>query len=55
MNEASKRTVANNFFKMSCKYTQGLLSNWKICFNVFNIRNYDELLCNLSNINETVM
>ena len=31
-------------------YAQGMLSNWKICFNVFNIRTYDELLCLLKNI-----
>ena len=24
-----------------------MLSNWKICFHVFNILTYDELLCNL--------
>ena len=28
---------------------QGMLSNWKICFNVFNIQTYDELLCLLKN------
>ena len=32
--------------------TQGKLSNWKICFNVFNIRTYYEILCNLSRINK---
>ena len=30
-NEASKRSFANNLFKISCKYTQGMLSNWKLC------------------------
>ena len=54
MNEASKQIFANNLFKMSCKYTQGILSKWKICFNVINIRTYDELLSNLSKILETV-
>ena len=27
-----------------------MLSNWKICFNVFNIRTYGELLCNLAKL-----
>ena len=36
INEASKQIFANNHFKLSCKYTQGMLSNWKICFDVFN-------------------
>ena len=26
-NEASKQTFATNYFKISCKYTQGMLSN----------------------------
>ena len=55
INEASKKIFANNLFKMSCKCTEGMLSNCKICFNVINIRTYDELLCNLSKINETLM
>ena len=54
INEASKQTFANNLFKILYKYTQGMLSNWKICFNVINIRTFDELLCNLGKINETV-
>ena len=29
-----------------------MLSNWKICFNVLNIRTDDEDLCNLSKLNE---
>ena len=33
---------------------QGLLSNWKICFNVFNLVSYDEFWCNLSKINKNV-
>ena len=54
INEASKQTFANNLFKISCNDTQGMLSNGKICFNVFNIRTDDESLCNLIKINETV-
>ena len=53
-NEASKQTFANNLFKMSCKYMQSMLSNWKICLNIINIRAYDESFCNLSKINKTV-
>ena len=53
-NEALKQTFATNYFKISCKYTQGMLSNWKVCFNVCNIRIFDESLCNLGNVNETV-
>ena len=41
INEASKQTFANNLFKMSCKNTQGMLANWKICFNVTNLRTYN--------------
>ena len=55
INEASKQTFPNNLFQMSCKYTQGMLSDWKICFNVINVRTYDEFLCILGKINETVM
>ena len=29
---------------------QGMLSNWKIFFHVFNILTYDELLCTLKNL-----
>ena len=54
INEASEQTFANNLFKISCKHTQGMLSNWKICFNVTNIRTDDELFCNLGKVNETV-
>ena len=54
INEASKQIFADNLLKVSCKYRQGMLSNCRFCFNVFNIRIYDELLCNLSNIIETV-
>ena len=54
INEESKQTFANNLFKISRKYTQGVLSNWKICFNVFKVRTYDEILCNLSKTIETV-
>ena len=44
INEASKQTFANNLVKKSCKHTQDMLSNWKICLNVFNIKTYDEFL-----------
>ena len=37
INEASKLSFANNFIKISCKHTQGMLSKWKICFNNFNV------------------
>ena len=50
INEASKPTFANNFFKMSCKNTQRMFSKWKICFNVNKIQTYHELLCNLNEI-----
>ena len=36
-NKASKQTFANNLFQISNKYTHGMLSHWKICFNVFNL------------------
>ena len=55
INKASKQTFATNYFKISCKYTQGLFSNWKICFNVFNLHTLNKLFCNLDKINETVM
>ena len=54
INEASKRSFANNLFKISRKYTQGMFSNWQICFSVFNIRTYDKLLGNLKKYVETV-
>ena len=44
INEASKQTFANHIIKISCKHTQGMLSIWKICFNAYNTRTYDELL-----------
>ena len=50
INEASKQSFANNLIKKSCKHTQGMLSNWKICFNIFKIRTYDENLGNLIKI-----
>ena len=53
INEASTQTFAYYVFKISCKYTPGMLSNWKICFNVLIIRTYDAFLCNLSKNNET--
>ena len=40
MKEALKQKFAKNPFKISCKITQGMLSNWKIGFNVFNKRYY---------------
>ena len=51
INEATKQTIANNLFKISCKYTQGMFSIWKICFNVINVRTYGEFLYNLSKTN----
>ena len=54
VNEASKQTFANNLFEILCKYTQGMVFNWNICGNAFNIRNYNEFECILSKINETV-
>ena len=29
IHEASKQSFANNLFKISLKYTQGMFSNWK--------------------------
>ena len=55
INEASKQTFATNHFKISCKYTQGRFSNWKVCFNVINIRTSYERLFNLNKNNETAM
>ena len=52
INEATKQTFANNLFKISCKYTQGKLSNRKICFNVLSKQYYNNVLCILSKINE---
>ena len=52
--EASKQTFANILFKILCKYTQGMFSTWKICYNVINIQTYYELLCHLGKINEIV-
>ena len=40
INEALKQTFANNLFKISSKYVQSILSNWKICLNVIKIRTY---------------
>ena len=49
INEAWKKVFAHNLFLISCLYkrtyalyTQIMLSNWKICFNVFNIQTEDE-------------
>ena len=54
INETSKQILAYNFFEISCNYTEGMISISKICFNVLNIRKYNELFCNFSKINETV-
>ena len=54
INEASKQIFAINVFKVPCKYTHGMLSNSKICFNVSNLRAYDEFLCNLCKTIDTV-
>ena len=43
INEAWKNVFAHNLSLISCKYTQIMLSNQKICFNVFNIRTEDEI------------
>ena len=40
INEASKQTFASNLFKISCKYMESMLCNWKICFNVINIQTW---------------
>ena len=48
--ETSKRNFANNPFKISRKYTKSMFSNWKNCFNVFNIQTYGELLSNLAKL-----
>ena len=54
INEASKQTFANNLFEILCNYTQGMVFIPNICGNAFNIRDYDEFVCILSKINETV-
>ena len=54
INEASNQIFANNLFKLLCKYTQGMLSNRKICFNVLSKQYYNDVLCILSKINESV-
>ena len=50
INEETEQVFADNLFKLSCKYTHGMLSNLKICFIVFNIRTYGKLLCNLAKL-----
>ena len=52
INEASKQIFAKSLIKISCNYTQDMPSILKICFYVFNIRTFDEFLCNLSKFNE---
>ena len=54
INEASKQTNSSNLFKISCKDTQGMLSNWKVCFNAINLPNFDVVWCVLSKINVSV-
>ena len=54
INEASKQIFANNLCKISCKYTQDMLSNWKISFNVFNARKHHEILCVMSKTRQTL-
>ena len=54
INEATKQIFANNLFKISRKYTQGMLSNPKICFSALKIRSYDQSFCNLSKIDQTL-
>ena len=54
VNEASKQIFASNLFTISRKYTHSMLSDRKICFNALNIQNYDDFLCDLSKINESV-
>ena len=49
-----KQIFANNLFKISCKYKQGMLFNWNIGFNSLNIQKCDEILCYLNKTNETV-
>ena len=55
INETTKQIFANNHLKISCKCAQGMQSNWKISFNVINIRTYDKEMCNLSKITEIVL
>ena len=54
INEAFEKSFAITQFTISSKCAQGMLSYWKIFFNAFNIRVYDEVLKALSQINETV-
>ena len=51
---ATKQAFTNSLFKILCKYTQGMLSNRKICFNVLRKQYYNDVLCILSKINESV-
>ena len=52
INEATKQIFASNLFKLSRKYTQGMLSNPRICFNALKIRNYHQFFCLLSEIDQ---
>ena len=49
-----KHIFANNLFKILCKTMEGMLFNWKICFNVINIRNYDENWSTLKKFDATL-
>ena len=42
MNEAYKQVFTNKLLKKLSKYTLGMFSNRKICFNALNIRHCDE-------------
>ena len=50
IHEAFKQTFAHNLSKLSFKYTQGKLFNWNICFDILNIRNYDQCFVFWANI-----
>ena len=54
INEASKQIFANNLCKISCNCTQGMLFNWKVCFNAINLPKFDDVWCVLFKINESV-
>ena len=49
-----RKKLLNQSLQILIKYTQGMLSNWKICFNVFNIQNYDKVLYLLNENNEAL-
>ena len=41
INETPKQTFANNLFKASCRYSQGMLSDRRNNFNFLKRRNYE--------------